>query len=48
MLTLYDYEIRHILDALDAYATAPEMTREIKRKLAEELDALVSSVEVAK
>ena len=40
MLTLFDTEIRHILDALDAYKANPELSRECKRKLAEELREL--------
>lgn len=40
MLTLYAEEIRHILDALTAYEVDPEVTRECRRKLAEELRAL--------
>jgi len=40
MLTLYSTEIRHILDALTAYQVDPELTRECRRKLAEELRAL--------
>lgn len=40
MLTLYDNEIRHILDALTAYREDPELSLQCRRKLAEELSEL--------
>jgi len=40
MLTLYDNEIRHILDALTAYQPNPEMSLQCRRKLAAELREL--------
>jgi len=40
MLTLYDNEIRHILDALTAYREDPQLSLQCRRKLAEELSEL--------
>lgn len=40
MLTLFDTEIRHILDALTAYRVDPELSLQCRRKLADELTEL--------